>query len=207
MLRGVATVLEKHHRVQLLDEAIEAAVQAVAPLHPGAPAARQGGEPARHRLRPRGGEPACDAGRGGGLPAPHRGAGDRSSASSGARRRSASRSGDAAAEVAAQAGRPSARGWTTLRGALERTRRRCVDAAAGAARASCASGNKPVDDAPTAPARRRDRDARCWPSCRQLQGKLAAAAGRSAADPARGRRPGGRPAWSPTGPASRSAAW
>jgi type VI secretion system protein VasG len=27
MLRGVARVLEKHHRVQLLDEAIEAAVK------------------------------------------------------------------------------------------------------------------------------------------------------------------------------------
>ena len=33
MLRGVASVLEKHHRVQLLDEAIESAVQALAPLH------------------------------------------------------------------------------------------------------------------------------------------------------------------------------
>ncbi len=27
MLRGVASILEKHHRVQLLDEAIEAAVR------------------------------------------------------------------------------------------------------------------------------------------------------------------------------------
>jgi type VI secretion system protein VasG len=38
--------------------------QAVAPLHPGAPAARQVGEPARHRLRARGRQPACHAGRG-----------------------------------------------------------------------------------------------------------------------------------------------
>ncbi len=47
---------------------------AVAPLHPGAAAARQGGEPAGHGLRPRGGEPArdpCGAGR---RPASHRGA-------------------------------------------------------------------------------------------------------------------------------------
>ena len=42
-------------------------------LHPRAPAARQGREPARHRLRPRGREPACDAARGGRLHAPHRG--------------------------------------------------------------------------------------------------------------------------------------
>ena len=58
MMRGVASTLEKHHRVQVLDEALEAAVQALAPLHPGAPAARQGGQPARHRLRARGHQPA-----------------------------------------------------------------------------------------------------------------------------------------------------
>ena len=50
---------------------------AVASLHPGAPAAGQGGQPAGHRLRPRRGQPARRAGGGGGLPAPHRGAGDR----------------------------------------------------------------------------------------------------------------------------------
>ena len=77
MMRGVAATMEKHHQVQILDEALEAAVQAVAPLHPGAPAARQGGEPARHRLRPRRGEPARHAGRGRRLPQAHRGAGDR----------------------------------------------------------------------------------------------------------------------------------
>ena len=40
----------------------------VAPLHPGAAAARQGGQPARHRLRPRRGVAARDAGRGRGPP-------------------------------------------------------------------------------------------------------------------------------------------
>ena len=61
MLRGVAATLEKHHQVQILDAAIEAAVAPLAPLHPGAPAPRQGGEPARHRLRPRRGVAARDA--------------------------------------------------------------------------------------------------------------------------------------------------
>jgi type VI secretion system protein VasG len=51
--------------------------QALAPLHPGAPAARQGGQPARHRLRARGRQPARHAGRGGRLPQAHRGAEDR----------------------------------------------------------------------------------------------------------------------------------
>ncbi len=74
MLRGVASVLEKHHRVQLLDEAIEAAVKLSAPLHSRAPAARQGREPAGHGLRPRGRVAARHAARGGRLHAPHRGA-------------------------------------------------------------------------------------------------------------------------------------
>ena len=50
---------------------------AVAPLHPGAPAARQGRQRARHGLRPRRGEPARDAGRARRHAAPHRRAGDR----------------------------------------------------------------------------------------------------------------------------------
>ncbi len=68
MMRGMASTMEKHHRVQILDEALEAAVQAVAPLHSGAPAARQVGQPARHGLRARGDQPARRAGRGRGLP-------------------------------------------------------------------------------------------------------------------------------------------
>ena len=35
MLRGVAGMLEKHHQVQILDEAIETRGQALASLHPG----------------------------------------------------------------------------------------------------------------------------------------------------------------------------
>ena len=50
---------------------------AVAPLHPGAPAAGQVGEPAGYRLCPRRGQPARGAAGGGRLPAPHPGAGDR----------------------------------------------------------------------------------------------------------------------------------
>jgi type VI secretion system protein VasG len=67
MLRGVARTLEKHHRC-ICSTRPGGGGQAVAPLHPGAPAARQGGQPARHRLRPGRGQPARHAGRGRGLP-------------------------------------------------------------------------------------------------------------------------------------------
>ncbi len=77
MMRGVASTMEKHHQVQILDEALEAAVKLSHRYIPGAPAARQIGEPARHRLRARGGEPARHAGRGGRQPEAHRGAADR----------------------------------------------------------------------------------------------------------------------------------
>jgi type VI secretion system protein VasG len=40
MMRGVASSMEKHHKVQILDEALEAAVKSVASLHSGAPVAR-----------------------------------------------------------------------------------------------------------------------------------------------------------------------
>ena len=76
MMRGMASTLEKHHRVQVLDEALEAAVRAVASLHSGPAAAGQVGQPARHGLRARRHQPACGARRGGRLPPPHRGAGD-----------------------------------------------------------------------------------------------------------------------------------
>ena len=50
---------------------------AVAPLHPGAAAARQGGQPARHGLRARRHQPARRAAAARGLPADDRGAADR----------------------------------------------------------------------------------------------------------------------------------
>ena len=66
MLRRVAAILEKHHRVAVARRGDRRRGAAVAPLYPGATAARQGREPARHGLRPRGGQPArdpCRAGR------------------------------------------------------------------------------------------------------------------------------------------------
>ena len=62
--------------------------ETVAPLHSGAPTARQGGEPARHGLCARRSESACNAARGRRLPRTHRDAGDRDG-SSRARRPSA----------------------------------------------------------------------------------------------------------------------
>ena len=57
MLRGLIGPMEKHHKVRITDEAIVAAVQFLASLHSRAPIARQGGQPARHRLRARRDQP------------------------------------------------------------------------------------------------------------------------------------------------------
>ena len=134
MLRGVAGVLEKHHQVQILDEAIEAAVRPVAPLHPGAAAAGQGGEPARHRLRPGRGVAARHAGRGGGPAAAPADAGGRAGhhrPRGGDRHRRRERG-----------GRSSRRRWPRARRALEAAEARW-ERGAGAGRtrsSSCARG-------------------------------------------------------------------
>ena len=62
MLRGILGPMEKHHQVRISDAAIVAAVELVASLHSGAAVARQGGEPARYRLRARRHQPIGDAG-------------------------------------------------------------------------------------------------------------------------------------------------
>ena len=77
MVRGVASILEKHHRVQVLDEALEAAVRLSHRYIPGAAAARQGGQPARYGVRARRHQPARRAAAARGLPADDRGAADR----------------------------------------------------------------------------------------------------------------------------------
>ena len=61
MLRGLVAPMEKHHKVRVTDEAIVAAVQFLASLYSGAAIARQGGEPARHRLRARRDQPERQA--------------------------------------------------------------------------------------------------------------------------------------------------
>ena len=72
MLRGVAATLERHHQRADPRRRHRGGGRALPPLHPGPPAPRQGGEPARHRLRPRRGVAARHPGRGRG-PAPAQG--------------------------------------------------------------------------------------------------------------------------------------
>ncbi len=86
MMRGIVSAMEKHHRVQVLDEALEAAVKLVSSLHSGPPVAGQGREPARYLVRPRGREPSRDPRRGRGLSAPYRSAARPSGKSSDAER-------------------------------------------------------------------------------------------------------------------------
>ena len=54
MLRGIVPTLEKHHNVRILDEGLAAAVQLVASLSAGSPAAGQSRERAGYRVRPPG---------------------------------------------------------------------------------------------------------------------------------------------------------
>jgi hypothetical protein len=67
MMRGVASTMEKHHKVQILDEALEAAVKLSHRYIPARQLPDKSGQPARHRLRARGRQPARHAGRGGRL--------------------------------------------------------------------------------------------------------------------------------------------
>ena len=62
MMRGIVNALEKHHNVRILDEGVARGREAVAPLHRRPPAAGQGGERARHGLRPAGAGPELDSG-------------------------------------------------------------------------------------------------------------------------------------------------
>jgi type VI secretion system protein VasG len=60
MLRGVATVLEKHHKVLLLDEAITAAVNLSHRYIPARQLPDKAVSFARYQLCPCGGKPARD---------------------------------------------------------------------------------------------------------------------------------------------------
>ena len=151
MLRGVAGVLEKHHEVQILDEAIEAAVAPLAPLHPRPPAARQGGQPARHRLRPRRRLAARHA-RPRSRTCAAAGRCSRSSrASSTARRRSASTSRRGGAQARGGAGRDRRRA---------RRRRGALGARARAGRAGARPARPPARRGRAARRRRRGRPSR-----------------------------------------------
>ena len=184
-------------------------MQAVASLHPGAPAARQGGEPARHRVRARGDQPARDAG------ARSKTAGARIEALQ-TELEIIAREAAVGVEVAERDSRASTKllseeqkrlqeleaRWKTEKGLVDRIlelraqlRKRAAkvsdrtpagraEAERDAARRSC-SVEPQRRDAPSARARSLLAScAGCKPSC--------AAAGRSAADPAQRRRAGRR---------------
>jgi type VI secretion system protein VasG len=160
MLRGVATVLEKHHRVQLLDEAIEAAVKLSHRYIP----ARQLPDKAVSLL-----DTACarvavsqhaTPARGRGLPAPHRRPRDRVLASSPARQWLACRPANAATRSLPSCW-PSATAWSASKHAGRMRRRSSI--------ASSPCGRPCVAPTSRSMARRRhcsNRIARrCWPSC------------------------------------------
>jgi hypothetical protein len=161
--------------------------QAVAPLYPGAAAARQGGQPARHRLRARRGQPARHAGRGRGCrkrieALEHRTGDDRARKRDRHRYRHAPRGQRPAGRRAEKPG---------VGTALERRARSSTDASLRAQSATAPSRSKAPQQAGSAqlPLRRRRRQPvgraarRPAASSRQAQAKLAKA-GRNAADPA-----------------------
>ena len=87
MLRGILGPMEKHHKVRISDAAIVAAVKLSQPLHPRAAIARQGRQPARHRIGARRHQPERHARDDRGHPCCHHRAGSRES-SAGQRQRS-----------------------------------------------------------------------------------------------------------------------
>ena len=164
MVRGVASILEKHHRVQVLDEALEAAVRLSHRYIPGAAAAGQGGQPARHGVRARRDQPARRAAAARGLPQDDRGAADRAGdhRPRGGRRRQRGRAPEGGGREARRepstrarswrsAGRPSASWWS----ASSRSAPSC-GRAASRSKAPAASWSRPRKrrsaGRPTAPA-------------------------------------------------------
>ena len=167
---------------------------AVASLHPGAAAARQGGQPARHRLRARGHQPARRAAAARGLPADDRGAADRAGdhRPRGSRRHQRRR---AAKGGGREAGGERERARLARR-AVER-RARAGGAASSAFARSCGKGSEPVEGtgskleqaaeaqktaADAAGGRRGDAGGAaddCSASCAELQTKLSELQGES----------------------------
>ena len=214
MMRGVASDAREASPRAAARRGARGGGAAVAPLHSGAAAAGQGGEPARHGLRARRDQPARDAAGGRGLPPADRSARDRA-------RDHRPRGGDrhrrraAARATPKRSWRPSASGSRGSKSAGTR-RRQLVDQILELRR-SCAPAAKPVDaderrqaakplradrqpsdgrrgrQAPVAEQRDCRRGAAALlAELHELQGKLAQAAGRDAADPAQRRRAGGR---------------
>ena len=141
-----------------------------------------------------------------------------SRASSAAKRRSASTSASAARDVdeklgdrARAPGRAARRAGARRRSSSTRSStcaRSCAAATSRSTAPAASRGRRGRAGRPAADddAADRTRDA-LLAELRELQDKLADAAGRGAADPADASTSRPSPAWSPTGPASRSAAW
>ena len=196
-------MLEKHHGVRILDEAVEASVKLSAPLHPRPAAPRQVGQPARHRLRPGGDRPERHPRR------PSRTAAARSTTS---RSRSASSTARAPPAAGTTSGSPRRRagarrrprpGSPTLEDALgRRSRRSSAEIRDLRDKIEATHAGRRPRPATAAAGRRRRR------SSDELDAKtteLRALAGRVPADAGLRRRPDRRRGRSPAGPASPSA--
>ena len=220
MMRGVASTLEKHHRVQLLDEALEAAVRLshryiparqlpdkavslldtacarVAVSQHAVPAevedSRRRIEALETELEIIGREKAV------GVDTAQREAqaneklGDEARAAR--RARSALGRGEGARRPASSRCAPSCAAPPSRSRRQQRAR-------------EGADATRAAEPKPRRPRAHRLERERCCRSCMSAQAQLARAPGRDAADPAERRRAGGRLGRRATGPASRSAAW
>ena len=193
-------MLEKHHGVRILDEAVESVGEALAPLHPRPPAPGQVGQPAGHRLRPGGDQPERDPRRPSRTAAARSTTSSSSSASSTARAPPARQHAERMAETTAGARR--GRGTPRAPGdSAGRTRRTLVEEIRalprpdrGAAtprrrRPATATRRRRPASSPPASELRRPKTA----ELRAVQGEIAAVAGLGRlADHRRGRSPAGR---------------
>ncbi len=122
MMRGTASALEKHHRVLVLDEALEAAVKLSHRYIPARQLPDKAVSLLDTCLRPRGHQPACGAGRGRGQPPPHPGARNRAARSSGERWPSGSATPPAARRPRRRSCRRKSSGWPAWKSAGQRRR-------------------------------------------------------------------------------------
>ena len=223
MMRGIASPLEKHHRVQILDEAIEAAVELSHRYIPARQLPDKSVSLLDTACAARRGQPARGAGRGRRLPPAHRGAGDRTATSSAARRAIGIDADHRARQQRQTAARPpsaSASSGSRSAGSAEKALVDKVLALRAQAARRHGAGRYRGDRRrgrrrrrPRGRQRQRCRPGRCRCRSRRMLAELKRcrptrrAPGRVAADPAECGRAGHRRRWLATGPASRSAGW
>ena len=205
-MRGLADTLEKHHKVRILDEAVEDAVKLSHRYITDRQLPDKCGQPARHGLRPRRPEPDRRRRRRWRTAAARSSISTSRSTSSSARAPSAPTTTLGSTELQGEEDRQPRRRWPTLEKRWDEEKKlveQIQELRDEARDQSHAADRKADAKAKLSPATR----ARPREDLAELESELDRAPGRRAAGAAGRRRPGGRRGRRPAGPASRSARW